>query len=235
MPPRREPVVRNYRRMVVAAVIVSILLTPTAARAQAAIAEPNTAADDFDAAVYVAWFGGKRGNIGGDTFRDWYSTLLGSAGVGHYWTEHLKTEAELAVTGRGNLVSFEDQHREPFVTRYVYRDHTYQLVTLSLVQSYQFRQNAWVHPFVGAGLDIDWERRAVEGSVQVTDSSGSEPVFSSEPLPRETHTGVIARAVAVTGFKAYVARNAFFRMDLRASVTDGLDQVAWRFGFGWDF
>jgi hypothetical protein len=227
--------VRNSRMTVAAPVIAAILLAPIAARAQSASAEPSATAADFDAAVYVAWFRGNRGDVGGDTFRDWYTTHLWSAGIGHYWTEHIKTEAEFGVTGRGNLVSFEDLHGEPFVSRAVYRNHSYRIHTLSLVQTYQFRHNAWVHPFVGAGLDLDWERRTVDGSVQVIDSRGDQPIFSGEPLPPETHRRFIARAMAIAGFKVYVARNAFLRTDLRASVTDGLDQVAWRFGLGWDF
>ena len=122
------------------------------------------------------------------------------------------------------------------MSRAVYRNHSYRMHTLSLVQTYQFRHNEWVHPFIGAGLDLDWERRTVDGSVQVIDSRGDQPIFferaaatrNAPPLHR-------ARVSAIAGFKAYVARNAFLRTDLRASVTDGLDQVAWRFGFGWDF
>jgi hypothetical protein len=218
-----------------APVIFWILLTSMTAHAQSALPDSAATAADFDAAVYVAWFRGNRGDIGQDTFRDWYTTHLWSAGIGHYWTEHLKTEAEVSVTGRGNLVSFEELHGEPFLSRAVYRNHSYRIHTLSLVQAYQFRHNVWVHPFIGAGLDLDWERRTVDGSVQVIDSRGDQPIFSSEPLPPETHRRFIARAIAIAGFKAYVAPNAFLRMDLHASVTDGLDQVAWRFGFGWDF
>ena len=68
------------------------------------------------------------------------SPLLDSAsGIGRYWTEHLKTEAELAITGQGRLVSFEELESEPRVSRYLYRDHTYKVRTLSLVQAWQFR------------------------------------------------------------------------------------------------
>jgi hypothetical protein len=227
--------VRKPRISVAAAIIVALLLTPMAARAQSASADQAATAPDFDAAVYVAWFRGNRGGIGGDTFRDWYTTHLWSAGIGHYWTEHLKTEAGFAVSGRGNLVSFEDLHDEPSLSRSVYRNHSYRMRTLSVVQIYQFRHNEWVHPFLGAGLDLDWERRTVDGSVQVIDSRGDQPILLSEPLPQETHNQFVVRGVAIAGFKAYVSRNAFLRTDLRASVTDGLDQVAWRFGFGWDF
>jgi Outer membrane protein beta-barrel domain len=227
--------VRNSWITMAVPVIVAILLTSATARAQSAPTEPAARPAQFDATGYVAWFRGNRGGVGGDTFRDWYTTALWSAGAGHYWTEHLKTEAEFGVTGRGNLVSFEDLHDEPSVSRSIYRNHSYRLHTLSLVQTYQFRRNVWIHPFAGAGLDLDWERRTVDGSVQVIDSRGETATFYSEPLPPETHRRFFARAMAVAGFKAYLSRNAFLRTDLRASVTDGLDQVAWRFGFGWDF
>jgi hypothetical protein len=227
--------VRNPWVAVAVSAIATSLFTPVAAHAQSVPAEPTATAAAFDAAVYVAWFRGNRGDVGGTTFRDWYTTHLWSAGAGHYWTEHLKTEAEFGVTGRGNLVSYEDLHGEPNVSRAVYRNYSYRIHTLSLAQTYQFRHNEWVHPFIGAGLDLDWERRAVDGSVQVIDSRGDLPIYFDEPLPRETHRRVFARAMAIVGFKAYVARNAFLRTDLRASVTDGLDQVAWRFGLGCDF
>jgi hypothetical protein len=227
--------VRNCRQSLAPA-IISILLIPTGVAAQSASSDAAAALKHFDAAAYVAWFGGNRGGVGGDTYRDWYSTLLGSAGVGYYWTEHLKTEVELAVTGRENLVSSENQRLDTFATRYVYRDHNYQVRTLSIVQSYQFLHNAWVHPFLGAGLDLDWEERTVDGRVQIIRSSpGGVAGFSSEPLPREARTLLIPRGVVVAGFKGYLVRHGFFRMDLRASLAKGLDQVAWRFGFGWDF
>lgn len=217
--------------------VVPILSFPAAALAQAATSAPVAAAEEarFDAAGYVAWFHANRGGVGGQTFRDWLSTPRLSLGIGHYWIEHLKTEAELAITGHGRLVSFEELASEPRVSRYLYRDHTYQVRTLSLVQAWQFRRNAWVHPFLGAGIDIDWERRTVETSLQVSDNRTEPTTFTVVALPRETRTEVIPRAVAVAGLKAYLTRNAFFRTDVRASFRESVDQVAWRFGIGWDF
>jgi hypothetical protein len=217
-------------------VVVPILSFPAVALAQASASAPVAAAEEarFDAAGYVAWFHANRGGIGGQTFRDWFSTPRLSLGIGHYWTEHLKTEAEFAITGQGRLVSFEELESEPDVSRYLYRDHIYRVSTLSLVQAWQFRRNAWVHPFLGAGIDVDWERRTVETSLQVSDNR-TEPVFTMTALPRETHTEVIPRAVAVAGLKAYLSRNAFFRTDVRASFRESVDQVTWRFGIGLDF
>jgi hypothetical protein len=216
--------------------IVPILSLPSVGLGQAtASASVAEASDDrFDAAGYAAWVRANRGGIGGDTFRDWFTTPRFSLGIGRYWTEHLKTEAELAITGQGNLVSFEELESEPGVSRYLYRDHTYRIRTLSLVQAWQFGHNAWVHPFLGAGIDVDWERRTVETNLQVSDNR-TDPVFTVEAVSRETRTEVIPRAVAVAGLKAYLTRNAFFRTDVRASFSESVDQVAWRFGVGWDF
>ena len=217
--------------------IVAILSFPGVAVAQANSSAPVAAAREaaFDAAGYVAWLRANRGGIGGDTFRDWFTTPRFSLGIGRYWTEHLKTEAELAITGQGNLVSFEELESEPRVSRYLYRDHTYEVRTLSLLQAWQFGHNAWVHPFVGGGVDIDWERRTTEGTVQVSDSRTDPARYTVEPLLRETRTEVIARPIAIAGFKAYVARTAFFKTDVRASFRAGIDNVVWRFGFGCDF
>ena len=217
-------------------VFIVAISFPGLAVAQATSSAPVAKAseDRFDAAGYIAWLRANRGGIGGQTFRDWFATPRLSLGIGRYWTQHLKTEAELAITGQGNLVSFEELESEPAVSRYLYRDHTYRIRTLSLVQAWQFRRNAWIHPFLGAGIDVDWERRTVETSLQVSDNR-AEPAFTVVALPRETRTEVIPRAVAVAGLKAYLTRSAFFRTDVRASFRESVDQVAWRFGIGWDF
>jgi hypothetical protein len=229
--------VRSGWLRLIPAFIVSTLLIPSAAFSQSTTPAPEAAMKDpaFDAAGYIAWFRANRGGIGGQTFRDWFSTARLSLSIGRYWTEHLKTEAELAITGHGNLVSFEEVESEPSVTRSLYRDHTYEVRTLSVLQAWQFGHNAWVHPFVGGGVDIDWERRTTKGSVQVIDSRTDPARFTSESLPRDRHTEVIARPIAMVGLKAYLARNAFFRTDVRASFREGIDNVVWRLGFGCDF
>jgi outer membrane protein with beta-barrel domain len=209
---------------------------PAAALAQATASAPVATVKEagFDAGGYLAWFRANRGGIGGDSFRDWFATPRLSVGVGRYWTAHLKTEAELAITRQGNLFSVEQLESEPRVSRYLYRNHTYEIRTLSVVQAWQFRRNAWIHPFVGAGIDVDWEKRTVETTLQVSDSR-TDQVPSMTTLTRETRAEVIPRAVAIAGLKAYFARNAFFRTDVHASFRERLDQVAWRFGVGWDF
>lgn len=218
-------------------VAMAMLLSAVAsAPAAGQTADTNAPARRFDATAYVAWFAADRGDVGGDTYRDWFSTALGGAGVGYYWTEHLKTEVELSATGEDRLTSAEQEPIDSRLTRYTYRDHYYRFRTLSVLQSWQFLHNAWVHPFVGAGLDVIRESRLVEGRRQTFISS---PVGASgiatEILPEMRGTRWISRPVALAGFKAYFARHGFFRTDVRAGIGSGLDEVTWRFGVGFDF
>ena len=98
------------------------------------------------------------------------------------------------------------------------------------------RFHAWFHPYLAAGANVAWQR--------VTDHVG--PTFAYDEFsragrlvePQRTdapRTDIIFRPYVATGFKAYTARRAFFRSDLRASFGRRLDEVIVRFGFGVDF
>jgi opacity protein-like surface antigen len=191
----------------------------------------------FDATGYLAWYRGQRDHTDFGVSRDdWYSAPLGAVSVGRYWTEHLKTEIEVSATGRGRTASGEFERLGPDLSRSILREHLYTVRTVSLVASYQFLHNAWVHPFAGAGLDLDWERRRTTSQVQIFSTSVSPPPGAGvEPPVTEDVTELVPRVALVAGFKAYMSRHAFFRTDVRASVARGVDQVSWRFGLGLDF
>lgn len=209
------------------------LAAPCAGQAQPG---PTVPFDRFDAAAYVAWFRGNRGGTGVEVYRDWYSAPLGGLSFGRYWTEHVKTEVEFASTGRGRLTSSGYEQLGPGVSRSVFREHFYTVRTVSVIQSYQFRHNAWVHPFAGAGVDFDWERRRTDSRTQIFRTGGTGPPASAPGPPQtEERTELLPRAALVVGLKAYLARRAFFRTDIRASVAKGVDHVSWRFGLGLDF
>ncbi len=193
--------------------------------------------DRFDVAGYVAWFRGNRGDTGVGVHPDWYSAPLGAVSAGRYWTEHHKTEVEFGSTGRGRLTSSQYEQIGPGAAQSTFREHLFTVRTLSLVQSYQFRHNAWVHPFAGAGVDFDWEHRRVVSRTQVfRTGGGSGPPGTAPGEPRtETRTELLPRAALLVGLKAYLARRAFFRTDVRASIGKGVDHVSWRFGLGLDF
>jgi hypothetical protein len=108
---------------------------------------------------------------------------------------------------------------------------------LGLVQQYQFRRNEWVHPFLGAGVDVVWERLGAE----------DDPVYAFDQVTRQSRltrnavnypvrTAVAGRGVLTGGIKAYMSRKAFALTDLRVSIGRGRTEDAeWRFGLGVDF
>jgi hypothetical protein len=185
-----------------------------------------------DAYGTLGWF-----NADADlSYDDWYNrSLHGGAGVGWYWTDHLRTELEFAGTTEADIYG-----AEPVVVggQPTYLNFRQRLSTqkVGLGQYYQFFRNAWFHPHVAAGVDLTWER------VERTD----EPVFFFDPVARQGRSGrerqehppatsLVVRPVVSTGFKAYMTQRAFFRSDLRVGVRDGIDEVLLRFGFGVDF
>jgi hypothetical protein len=227
----------RWRFWIRAVVVVLVaLVEPAQATAQAGSGDAAPAIKRFDATAYLAWFGADRGGVGGDTYRDWFSTSLAGAAVGHYWTEHLKTEVEYSATGEDRLTSVQQELLDSRTTAYTYRNHYYRFRTITVLQSWQFLHNAWVHPFVGAGVDVIRESRRVEGRRQIVISSPiGQPGFGSETLPESHEASVVTHLVLATGFKAYFARHGFFRTDLRGGIGSGLDEFTWRFGVGLDF
>ena len=216
--------------------LAALLGVASGAAAQPPAGPEGSPSRRFDATAYAAWFAANRGDLGGDTYRDWFSTPLGGAALGHYWTPHVKTEVELATTGEDRLTSGEYQSLGGGRSQSTFREHYYRSRTLDLLQSWQFLDNAWVHPFVGGGLHVVRESRRVEGRRQTYGGSPvGTPGITTEPLPTSSETVWGARVLVMTGFKAYFARHGFFRTDVRVALGSDVTDVMWRFGVGADF
>jgi hypothetical protein len=202
------------------------LVVPCAATAQTvAPALPR-----FDVAALAGWVGGEAGNLPGNVYREWDGTSFGALAFGVYWTEHLKTELEVGSSGERDVYGSERLDVGPGTSRFLYYDHHIASRGVSLTQAYQFLHNTWVHPFAGAGLELEWERRRT--GTQLTTGS---PPFVNERLPETIDRALRVRAAVSTGFKAYFSSRAFFRTDVRLGVGTGLDTAKWRVGGGFDF
>jgi len=223
---------RRFRAWTFALALLGAEVWATSAEAQLAPGQsgkPLSAVPNADAAGYLGWFNANKRGV--SDYNDWYNrSVYGGLSLGYYWTEHLKTEIELAWTSEAEVVSYE---RLTFAEGFfpVPTEHYYRNAKVAVVHAYQFSRNAWFHPFLGAGLEIDWERQWEE----------SPPFFiprrpDSIPESRtDPRTDVHLRAAAAAGFKAYLSQRAFFRTDLKFVGARRLDQVIWRFGFGVDF
>jgi outer membrane protein W len=210
---------------VLAAVALQLAAASTAA-AQSTN-PPSVRADVFGS---LGWLNVNKGGL--DTYNDWYNrSLYGGATFGWFWTEHLKTEVDAGASTTARLYGSReivvDGQRASLPSHYSFSTRR-----ISISQQYQFGENAWFHPHLGAGVDFNWERASR------TDLPGYiyNPTRLIHPgtQPQET-TDLHTRPFVAGGFKAYMTNRAFFRSDLRIVASDRIDEVLWRFGLGFDF
>ena len=202
-------------------------------RAPAVILTPASPSR-WDMAAHVTWLG-ERLNQPSDWDR-FYGVGSGGADIGYYWTPHLKVELDVATSTKGESYSYE-QITLPGspLPSFLQRDHEFRVTTAAAGLNAQFFENAWVHPFIGAGVELLREREHIESTVPVpiVIRDGRPVTISSESETRVRYAG---RPFVAAGFKGYVSERVFIRTDLRTSwSTDGVAAVAWRTGIGVDF
>ena len=150
--------------------------------------------------------------------------------VGWYWTEHLKSEIGISATTTGSsfvLVPIA----APAPRDYPYASGRRRSRESRIVaqQIYQFGHNAWVHPYVGAGVAVLWETSRVEFDTPPFAPPGCR---CRRPTPVETATRV--KPVVSAGLKAYISPRAFFRADILISPWTTSRDVTVRAGIGVD-
>jgi hypothetical protein len=169
-------------------------------------------------------------------YDNWLNSIFyGGAGAGFYWNDHLKTQIDVGAGTRDHQFRTAplviDGQQEYVSSRAAIRE-----ANVSIGQQYQFFRNQWFHPHLGAGAEIARE----------TVTEEFEPVYifdsvtrTSKPVAPVTSTGPehrwLARGFGEGGFKAYMTRKAFFTGDVRLMFRNGLEEVLFRAGFGFDF
>ena len=223
------------RRAAFALAAFLVLALPAAAQAPPQVSLTPPGAPRWDAAGFAGWFGGNKEDVG-EEWDDWYAGASAGITAGYYWTTHLKTDISLATTSEGRVYTAEliPIPGEPYPF-YRPREHYFRLTTLSAGVAYQFGENTWFHPFVGAGVDVSRERERVEVPGQNVPTRGGRPLVIPGFEPR-TSTSLTARPFVAGGFKWYVAERVFVRSELRAALSDiGAETIDWRSGIGFDF
>jgi opacity protein-like surface antigen len=168
--------------------------------------------------------------------RHWHGSLLLGARVGHYWTDHLKTEVEASWDSPRSREVYENIERQGGTT-YALSDYRAHDTRIGVVQVFQFGRNEWVHPYVGVGADVV-RRVAITERLEQSRTVYIPPnrqVPVTIPASREEKTTVFAQAVLKTGLKMYVSERVFFNTELKFGVRRDIDQVVWKFGLGVDF
>jgi hypothetical protein len=222
--------------------LIGILALQAGVATGAAAQVPSsTTTPTFDATGSAGWFFASPSTQPRDRYEDhWYgdSGYVGAA-LGVYWTAHFKTEVEVGLSSEGEVFTSGapvpldgSGYVYPYVVTY------YATRTAGVAQVLQLGRNSWVHPFLGAGVAADWRRERVF-SPEVTrverTPAGFVDVVVRPALEVAPTTRVHGRVYGLAGAKFYVTPRMFARTDLKLGVTDRLDEVTWRLGFGVDF
>ena len=187
----------------------------------------------WDAAAHVTWLGQRMSQP--QDWDRWYGVASGGGDIGYYWTPHLKVEFDVATSTEGESYSYEQipVPGAPFPP-FIERDHAFHVTTAALGLNVQFFENAWFHPFIGAGVELRREREHVRTTAPlVITRDGRAVSLAAEDETRVRYGG---RPFVATGFKGYVSERVFIRTDVRTAWSDdGLTGMAWRTGVGVDF
>jgi hypothetical protein len=213
-------------RVVLAIFISSVMPAFAAAQTVPATLPGN------DAVIAIGWSGSEH------HFQDqkrWHGSLLVGLSVGHYWTDHLKTEVEASWNAPGESERYETIERQGGFT-YALTDYRAHDIRVGVGQVYQFGRNEWVHPYVGVGIDAVRRHQAIDRAQQsrtVYVQNRTIPVVI--PAASERKATVFAEPFVKTGLKMYATEKMFFNTELKVGIKRNVDHVVWKIGMGFDF
>jgi opacity protein-like surface antigen len=216
------------------------LLLTAAATLFAGVASAQTTAPPVqlpraDAHVALGWQN-LRKDQPQSSYNDWLNGIVyGGAGVGWYWTDHVKTQVDVGGGTRGSQYRYQQlvvNGSQTFESSRLRLRET----NVTVGQQYQFFRNQWFHPHVGAGIEIARETatEAYDPVVVLDNVTHATRIVTPARVEGPSHR-VFARAFGETGFKAYMTPRAFFVADMRLMFRGGIDEVLVRGGFGIDF
>lgn len=188
----------------------------------------------WDVSGHVGWLGVNKSEIAPD-WNEWYDAGSFGASAGFHWTHNLKIELDVSTTTEATVFVqeqiFVPGEPTPFLR---VGEHEFRSTSVGGALVYQFFENRWFHPFLGAGIDVT--RENARNNLRWQPQCVRAPCTPFAPLPVETSVTHLTRPFAIGGFKWYVSERAFIRSDIRTSFSsDGAEAVTWRGGIGVDF
>ena len=170
-----------------------------------------------------------------DSYDHWRGQGLFTAGVGWYWTDHLKSEVEIGASTKARTYGAVPVviAGQPYVAS---SEMSFSSTRLTLLQRYQFGRNEWFHPNVAAGLDLVSRSQSLrQDPIHVYDPATRQNRVLRSGGRRDLRRETEVRAVALGGFKAYLTPRSFVLADIRTTFAARPEDVLMRVGFGVDF
>jgi len=151
---------------------------------------------------------------------DWLAVAYG-LGVGHYWTPHLKVDAGFAHRSLHDTIDFESGRPPGLSTAFkpilVVTGKTVDLTTVVAGATYQFRENAFFHPYVSAGVRMGWLREH-----RFRDQSDGTTPYPHTVMALDERTNqLLARPVVAGGAKWYLDQFVFLRPEAALALRPG--------------
>jgi hypothetical protein len=167
---------------------------------------------------------------------DWGTAAQAGVVAGRYLSRHLKIELEGSTTTRvrtyGAVPTTVPGVPDP---RLLFAEVRTSVRSAGGAVTWQFRDNEWVHPFVQAGVSVDWDDSIVHVPQQFYFGDPRGPAFPLSEGYTERRTTTHVRGVFGGGAKLYFTERAFVRTDARLSWGSERQNLALRAGVGIDF
>lgn len=169
-------------------------------------------------------------------YDDWYAHGRYAGSIGYYFTKHLKAELEHAWSGEGSR-SLLEYSTVPGLPPYPYQvEQFFQLQQSTLRIVWQFRDNAWAHPYVSAGAVLDAERQRFHVPPIYQSGRDGRPVLVTPLSIAEERTKYRGGVAIGGGVKLYMSPRAFFNTGANLTYSKpGAGTVNLFAGFGVDF
>src|SRR5262245_14438977 len=153
--------------------------------------------------------------------------------LGRFWTTHLKSDFALVLTSRQESYESVPYFVPGVPAVYATTEHQRQLTAFSGAVTYQFFENAMMHPYVSAGAEAgtasDQRHRYAEtGTFNRT--TYTIPALDSEA------TNELGRPFVAVGTKSYFNERTYIRSEFATAFgASGFSHAILRIGFGFDF
>jgi hypothetical protein len=224
---------KGFQLLLVPAISIT-LVYPAGAQTPAGVDFPAAATPRPDISASLGWLNVNKTELSDS--KDWYNRSAQAAlTFGWYWSPHIKSELEVSASTDAELYTARDD----FINgARVFSASEYGFATRRLTLSglYQFGDNAWFHPHLAVGVDVNRETtRRFDREVFVYDLAGRFPALVQSPVQHPTVRDTHVRPLFGAGFKAYFAQRGFVRSDLRVTLGKRVEEATVRFGIGVDF